>query len=127
MSGAPNDAVAGDTATAFGYDSVAKCVNYDRDLAQYRRFGVLNARNLLYLQSELMSLETRLGELDAEANNLTRGNAVWSIPRSWHALAKAQDEHLEVVLKIRSRLDEYSKLELSLPPIRPLWEISKGV
>jgi len=98
-------------ATLFGYDAVATCMNYDRDLAQHRRFGVLNARNLLCLQSELISLETQLAELDAQANDFTRGNDVWSMPRSWHALERAQNsEHLEVVLKIRDRLDIYSGL-----------------
>ncbi|KAK0752948.1 hypothetical protein B0T18DRAFT_4417 [Schizothecium vesticola] len=97
-------------ATLFGYDAVATCMNYHRDLAQHRRFGVLNARNLLYLQSELISLETRLAELDAQANDFTRGNDVWSMPRSWHALERGQNsEHLEIVLKIRDRLDIYNR------------------
>lgn len=81
----------------------------DRDLALYRRFGVLNSRNLLYLQSELMSLETRLQELDVAANDISKGNEVWSVPRSWYYLEKAGGEHLEVVLKIRDKLDTYSK------------------
>jgi hypothetical protein len=95
---------------AFGYGAVATCMSCDRDLALYRRFGVLSSRNLLYMQSELMKLEARLQELDNAANDISRGNAVWSVPRSWHSLEKAGGEHLVVVLTIRERLEAYSKL-----------------
>src|SRR3569833_2507365 len=37
---------------------------------------------------------------------------VWSTPRSWHALERARGEHLELVLKIRERLDVYSRPDL---------------
>jgi hypothetical protein len=38
----------------------------DPELLIFRRFNLLNARALLYLQSELMSLETQLLEFDEE-------------------------------------------------------------
>ena len=91
-----------------GYGSVAACMNSDRDLAIFRRFGALNIRNLLYLQSELMALEKQLHETDSATNNRLQGNDVWSIPRSWYYLAKAGGEHLDVVLKIREKLEQYS-------------------
>jgi hypothetical protein len=93
-----------------GYDLVASCIDSERDLALYRRFGVLNARNLLYLQSELMALEERLKHLDGAANDRNKGVDTWSIPRSWYHLEKENREHLEVVLKIRDRLEMYSTL-----------------
>lgn len=93
----------------FGYGAVAACMSSDRDLALYRRFGALNARNLLYLQSELMSLEIRLQELDESANDVSKGTETWSSPRSWYYLEKQGGEHLEVVEKIRGKLEEYSK------------------
>ena len=80
----------------------------DRDLALYRRFGTLNARNVLYLQSELMSLENRLQELDESANDISKGTECWSSPRSWYYLERTGGEHLEVVKKIRAKLEEYS-------------------
>ena len=55
----------------------------DRDLALYRRFGALNARNLFYLQSELMSLENRLQELDESTNDISKETEAWSSSRSW--------------------------------------------
>jgi hypothetical protein len=92
-----------------GYGLVASCIDSDNDLAMYRRFGVLNTRNLLYLQSELMALEEQLKQLDTASNDRTKGVDVWSIPRSWYHLEKENGRHLEVVLKIRDRLDAYSR------------------
>ncbi len=96
------------TLDPIGYGAIATIMSSDRDLSIYRRFGVLNARNLLYLQSELMALETRLQELDAAANDLQKGNSSWSVPRSWYYLERASGEHLETVLKIREVLEKYS-------------------
>ena len=81
----------------------------DRDLALYRRFGALNARNLLYLQSELMTLENRLKKLDESANDISKGAEAWSSPRSWFYLEKQGGEHLDVVKEIREKLEKYSE------------------
>lgn len=91
-----------------GYGAVAATMASDRDLSIFRRFGMLNTRNLLYLQSELMSLETRLQELDAQADDVKKGNATWSIPRSWYYLEHDDGEHLATVLRIREVLEKYS-------------------
>lgn len=122
-----------DPTPPFGYDAIAKCINYDRDLAQYRRFGVLNARNLLYLQSELTALETRLAALDDQANDFSLGNAVWSLPRSWHAIENDPDgEYLSLVRRIRTALDAYNTalqqqawlLSLKRPAPRPMQNLA---
>ena len=91
-----------------GYAAIAACMSSDADLSIYRRFGELNSCNLLYLQSELMELETSLHELDARANDVARGSDAWSVPRSWYFLQKEGGEHLNAVLKLRERLKEYS-------------------
>ena len=91
-----------------GYGAVAATMASDRDLSIFRRFGMLNTRNLLYLQSDLMSLETRLQELDAQADDVKKGNATWSIPRSWYYLEHDNGEHLATVLRIREVLEKYS-------------------
>ena len=101
------------TPTPVGYGAVATCMSCDRDLAFYRRFGYLNARNLLYLQSELMDLETRLQDLDGAANDTLKGIETWSVPRSWHYLQKAGGEHLDLVIKIREKLEAYSEFDVS--------------
>lgn len=93
-----------------GYNAVATCMDSDSDLSIYRRFGALNGRNLLYLQSELHDLETQLHDLDIDADRRTHGNDAWATPRSWRALNRTEGErHLEVVIKLRLRLDEYNR------------------
>lgn len=77
----------------FSYGAISAPMCFDRDLAIYCRFGVLNARNLLYLQSELMELERQLQDLDHAANDTTLGNAAWSVPRSWRAAERAGGEY----------------------------------
>jgi len=64
-------------------------VALDPALSIYRRFATPNTRNLIYLQSELSSLEARLLQLDAGADDVTRGNDVWAMPRSWLAMRNA--------------------------------------
>lgn len=47
-----------------GYPRLAAYIDSDSDTALFRRFGILSARNLLYLQAELTELEARLNALD---------------------------------------------------------------
>ena len=43
-----------------GYAKLASFMASDSEFAIFRRFGALNAQNLLYYQAELMDLETHL-------------------------------------------------------------------
>lgn len=56
------------TAQRIGYAEAANWMarDVDNETLIYRRFDELGTRNLLYLQSELLSLEHRLNELDRE-------------------------------------------------------------
>lgn len=67
----------------------ATLISHDPDLSVFRRFSALNVRNILYLQSELGALEAHLLRLDAQANDISKGNDVWAMPRSWRAVKKA--------------------------------------
>lgn len=96
-----------------GYGAVAATMASDRDLSIFRGFIALNTRNALYLQSEIMSLEMRLQELDTEANDMNKGNSTWSTPRSWFYLQQENGEHLNTVLRIRDLLEKYSRSSLS--------------
>lgn len=91
-----------------GYGAVAAAMDADTDLAIYRRYGALNARNILYLQSELLVLEERLQQLDVDADGPGNSADVRAVPRSWYNLEKQHGEHLEVVMLIRDRLEKYS-------------------
>jgi hypothetical protein len=69
-----------------GIQDFSSHIALDPTLSIYRRFATLNARNLLYLQSELASLEARLVLLDQRADDVTKGNDIWAMPRSWRAI-----------------------------------------
>lgn len=90
-----------------GYGAIALGMAGDADLAIYRSFLVLSTRNLLYMQSEIATLESQLQDFDAECNDQSKGIEIWSIPRSWSALQRDNGEHLRTVLLIRERLEKY--------------------
>lgn len=48
-----------------GFPTFAAYIASDPELAIYRKFDFLSARNLLYLQGELITLEAELKEFDA--------------------------------------------------------------
>ncbi|KAL2038991.1 hypothetical protein N7G274_008331 [Stereocaulon virgatum] len=113
-----------------GYPSLAAFIASDKDksTAIYRRFDRLSARNLLYLQSELVELEARQDELDAEDRNRTTGEKAST--RDWEILkSKAREannvnekERMELVLEIRGKIKEYREailLESTLISLQP--------
>jgi len=79
-----------------GYQQLATYVSSDASLSIFRRFATLNARNILYMQSELAALEERLLQLDAWADqsfqsgrNSGSGSGftnIWALPRSWRTM-----------------------------------------
>ena len=112
-----------------GFHLYSSHIARDTSLSVYRKFAVLNTRNLLYLQSELAELEVQLQRLDARSNGERVDNDIWAISRSWRKMRDAGvlfqenktaaaniQESLDprnswsVVLKIRSVLKEYSRL-----------------
>lgn len=92
------------------------------ETAIFRRFGFLNAQNLLYMQAELVSLENQLRRLQAE--DAEAGSAVRSrYAENWFYLSTAttedggNDEQWELMKEIRSKLKDYSEFRLPLLPI----------
>ena len=81
----------------------------DGDLHVLRAFKTLNARNILYLQSELMELEETLFDLDKLYNDHSKGNQTWSVPRSWRAVKAEGDEYLRCVERIREVSKDYCR------------------
>ncbi|KAJ5912773.1 hypothetical protein N7504_001656 [Penicillium tannophilum] len=77
------------------------------ELNIFRGFQELNARNILYLQSELAELQETLHDLDEAYNDTAKGNDIWSVPRSWRAVKKEGNEYLECVLRLRTTSKEY--------------------
>lgn len=84
----------------------------------FRRFGALNARNLLYLQNDLVMLEQELKLVEAEDAKSDKGkkerysrNAYWlsnSDERIKGQLRDGDTRQRDLVLQMRSLLNEYS-------------------
>jgi hypothetical protein len=97
-----------------GYPKLAGLMEHMPEVAMFRRFGALNARNLLYYQNELVGLEMELKELEAEDAKSQVGkkpqyasNAFW-LNTADHVRDGDQKQR-EVVLRIRCLLKEYSQ------------------
>lgn len=97
-----------------GYSILASLMGAYPEVAIFRRFGAINARNLLYLQAELTALEKKL--LDAEKADLESGHPDRSIySRDWRTLAESIEapdgdgSQWQIFLRLREKLREYSK------------------
>lgn len=97
-----------------GYPSVARVMGEYPELTIFRRFRELNAKNLLYLQAELVQLELRLHQVeirDSRDPDLTKAGAA----RDWFWLSNAEpsgDNRMQwqMALKMRELLKQYSKI-----------------
>lgn len=95
-----------------GYSELASIMGRYFQMGILRRFGTLNALNLLYLQAELTELESELQEIadkDAKSDIPFRSD----FAQDWVFLSKpignGDEKQWEKVLEIRAKLKEYSK------------------
>jgi hypothetical protein len=87
------------------------------EMAMFRRFGALNARNLLYFQSELSNLEKKLEELEAADSKDSRDGTAKKYRYAWNhywlrtaSLARdGETKQRDVVERIREVLKKYSE------------------
>ena len=85
------------------------------DMNIFRRFGSLQAQNMLFLQAELAHLEDQLNEIREEqrsnvSDDPEKEQEKLDRTQSWRALQDAgedSDEYLQL-MKIREKLNEYS-------------------
>lgn len=88
--------------------------------AMFRRFGSLNARNLLYYQAELIGLEQRLIHIEQQDSTNSTGRKAeyavdyWYLMTSNRATSEGElrdgdTQQLDLVLHMRELLKEYSK------------------
>jgi hypothetical protein len=97
-----------------GYPKIARLMGENPDLAIFRSFRELNARNLLYYQAELVHLEDQLHHIEWDDSRSTDPMASRT-SRDWFWMRASAETgegggQLETVLRIRSILKEYSKL-----------------
>jgi len=94
-----------------GYPKLAGHMELEPEAAIFRRFGALNARNLLYLQCELCSLEKRLRQIEREDNRKSGRKSEYAL--DWYWLSQSADDgdtkQLELVHEMRKLLKEYSE------------------
>lgn len=106
-----------------GYPKLASLQGTYPQLGIYRRFSILNARNLLYLQAELVELETELDECTKEDSK--SGDPSKRLNNTnWYYLSRRKeglpDSQWRTMLRLREKLDEYSMMSSSIR----LWVIS---
>jgi hypothetical protein len=106
-----------------GFPSLAAFIASDNDHTSlvFRRFDLLAARNLLYLQSELAEMEAQLETFDAEDHKVEDGSLdmkccamKWEKFRDMSATGNEEaTKRMDLILAIRKKLKEYSKFRNS--------------
>jgi hypothetical protein len=91
-----------------GYTELASIMGKNPELAIFRRFSALNAKNLLYLQAELVNLEARLQRHAATTPDTEKAR----YESDWFSLSRSEkdgdDKQWQTFLEIRAKLKEYS-------------------
>jgi hypothetical protein len=91
-----------------GYPRHAALTSRDKVYAVYRKFLALNSRNLLYLQSEIMDLESQLKKTDRELfEDESQKRLGFPALKSWAEFAQ-NEARTEMFEKIRCKLETYS-------------------
>lgn len=104
-----------------GFSNVARWIALDRDGESliYREFREITARNLLYLQCELLDIERQLKERDRiDANSLDMelkdAARTWETLNSQYKDGKAEAKtHMNLIMEMRVKLKEYRKSYLA--------------
>ncbi|GAP91663.1 putative chorismate mutase [Rosellinia necatrix] len=120
-----------------GYAAVAGWVARDPDgeAFVFRRFGGLAARNLLCLQSELLSIEKRLADFDKEdARDAQEDLGAKDAARTWETLVRRSEaghdgarRRMELLTGLRSKIKEYHEALLLQSQIAQLRRPSRRV
>jgi len=99
-----------------GYAKVARLMSRHAEMACIRGFKSLSFQNLLYLQAELVELETeyeRLAVDDRQSSHPRKS----LYEKNWKLLSESKqdgnDEQWKKILEIRSKLREYCEYRLT--------------
>ncbi|KAF2732877.1 hypothetical protein EJ04DRAFT_535811 [Polyplosphaeria fusca] len=100
-----------------GYPKFAAKMELQPEIAIFSRFGALNAKNLMYYQAEILWLEKQLQLQEAADSNDPVGKRS-QYALNWYWLSQSRDdgsmEQLNLVMRIRELLRQYSKFQPSL-------------
>ncbi len=111
-----NDVELGNPSTApparlEGYPSFAQFIARDGDAAIYRKYAHLSARNILYFQSELHELESKLWQLDRDDAKDIDNEDAQKAARAWRHYSDSKNsracQHRDLQKEIRLKLKEY--------------------
>jgi hypothetical protein len=95
-----------------GYPKLAARIEVQPELSIYRRFGALNAQNLLYYQAELVDIEEKLRAQQVQDDNDATGEKSL-YAKTWFRLKDSavdgDTKQLDLVTCMRETLKEYSK------------------
>lgn len=107
-------------APRIGYPKMADFIGLEPQLAIFKRFGALNAENLLYMQAEIATLEEDLRSIVSGPDDSTNTQEAKNrdFAASWRLLQEAGPNSLQYRkrMELRERLKEYSEtVPFSLP------------
>jgi hypothetical protein len=102
-----------------GYAKIAERMATLPGLAIYRGFSSLRAQTLLYMQAELVELETRFRE-QASKDSQSQREAEKLFSRDWRTLSSPISENQwseqwRLALEIRDKLERYGWENCSIP------------
>ena len=101
-----------------GYSRLATMMGAHPEVAIYRRFGALNAQNLLYLQAELVDLENQLRDCERSSASSDKARD-WKALKDSAALPDPEGKQWRTFSAIRKKLDEYSTAPPALRRLYP--------
>ncbi|KAJ4301275.1 hypothetical protein N0V90_003366 [Kalmusia sp. IMI 367209] len=106
-----------------GYYSIARFFDEESGIPVVRKFGILNAQNILYMQAELVQLEAELACIvheDAESGDAERENYRYSARALQKSMEGIESFQWEKILEIRQKLKEYNKAVLRYQKLRTM-------
>lgn len=93
------------------YNRLAHLMGMHQELAIFKQFAKLNAKNLLYMQSELTHLEAELSDIELEnkySGDSQKTSFQVSVFELKESVGSAKDLQWRKALEVRTKLAQYS-------------------
>jgi hypothetical protein len=102
------------------YEALARFMSSNDGMIIFKRFGKLNARNLLFIQAELLHLQHELDEIISVVQ-ISKDNKINAFDSSISALLDSDAPEAErlkqLMVIVRAKLKEYSDTRYQTKPI----------